>query len=341
MPSKPPPQSPPEDTPPTEGAGSASTPERDDLRDARSQQELVSASARNGYDPFASEVVNNPDKVAAKKDWKDYSKAIVPMLVYIFGKEQEVKPQPAGTGTTPVEEGEKAKPAESGKTETEAPGKEIVLPFIPADPSYKGKFMKAVAQVESGGFPDKVTKEKPLTRYMLVQFHAIASSGTIRNEMAKDGVPPPPSELLEKGFTANKLFKEGFPQTYTDFLLALKKWNVNPKTLAYCALGKYQIVPCFHFARMGWNHKNPEDLYLFLKEPERQEALMEKMTESYGQNYNWNYAAMMATHYGGTRAGDAIASNSHSDRLSREQQLGYPSISNYVQKGLGRMSRLT
>lgn len=255
---------------------------------------------------------------------------VAPALLYAFWPEK--KPE-AEQPETPKSE----KPT-SAVRGAEAPAinqadvatRQIENTPIPTGTELMPFFMAAIAKTESGERKDAE---------QLVQFDAISGSKSIR-AMINQADPPieMPSEYLEAAHQAGRLFREGVPDNVSDFKKFLKQKGIEDhRVLSYCAIGKYQIIPQFHFDKMGWDPNNIDDLFRFIKQGEKQEELMTRMTQVYGQEYNWDFALMMACHYGGPKAANKLREDAGADWLHQEQANSYPSVVAYVRKTLGYM----
>ncbi|MBN2087012.1 hypothetical protein JW758_01560 [Candidatus Peregrinibacteria bacterium] len=115
------------------------------------------------------------------------------------------------------------------------------------------------------------------------------------------------------------------------------------EVLACSAIGKYQIVPFYHFDRVkGWKTGDTEFklkmMYLYLRSESHQNALAKKIIEYKNKKYNGNALVMAASYYGGP--GGAIKMKKYlkakkngeitdTTSLEKEQSHGYKSIMDY------------
>jgi hypothetical protein len=255
---------------------------------------LETAKALLGkLNPFQSELMQG--KGLEKKTASELIATVAPIILYLFGfRKSEEKPKN---------------------------GEIIEIPEIPKIPEkkedLKAFFIQSLAQKESSAKPG----EAPLDEKNQVRpyFH-YANFDTIPTMSAK----------YKLGST--ELFKDGLPATLQEFrqFLVSHKPPIEIQDLGKCAIGKYQIIPYWHFARMGWNWKNVEDVYNFMKDPSKQEALMANMAENYYEICNGDFTAMAICHYAGPNRAKEYLRNENAGALKAEQFKGYPSIMQYA-----------
>ncbi len=102
------------------------------------------------------------------------------------------------------------------------------------------------------------------------------------------------------------------------------------------ALGKYQIVPKFHFSKIGLAN-TPTNRKLFLETPALQDQLFEKIIGGLAQQYNNDPAKIAAAYYGGSNGAKVVGTAAG----NKPQYAGgkkYPSINEYVNSVLSRLS---
>lgn len=113
--------------------------------------------------------------------------------------------------------------------------------------------------------------------------------------------------------------------------------------LGHSALGIYQIVPQFHFRRLGWK-MDAETLYAYLSSPDKQRELVEKVTNDLGEKYDWNPLYMAAEYYSGSggakKLKKAITTGEGWEAVTRGQTYGFNSIYDYSQKTVTLMEEL-
>jgi len=205
----------------------------------------------------------------------------------------------------------------------------------------KPAFVKAIARRETGPWK----KERRLS---LANMHAIAynidrknsKTGKVEkytndlgNILKKSNIKPP--EFILKGSTS--LFKKEHLKTFDTFEDRIKNkltpegGNLNQATkiLSCCAIGKYQIVPIFHFQKMGWpteGEAGRKKIYEFIQNEPLQKKLCEKITEKLAKRYDWNTILMAAAYYGGHGGARRVAKGLG----KRKEAHGYSSVEEYA-----------
>lgn len=99
------------------------------------------------------------------------------------------------------------------------------------------------------------------------------------------------------------------------------------------ALGKYQIIPKFHFAKIGLNWQSQSDQQKFLKTPALQDRLFAIIIDNLAKTYNGDLRKIAAAYYGG--AGGAAKVGTAAGNTP--QAGGMPSINQYVNQVLSRV----
>lgn len=102
------------------------------------------------------------------------------------------------------------------------------------------------------------------------------------------------------------------------------------------ALGKYQIVPKYHFGKIGLAN-TPENRQKFLNSPQLQDKLFGMIIDENLKKYNGNLAKAAAAYYGGS-AGAAKVGTKAGDAPQMAGGKKFPSINEYVNSVLGRIS---
>lgn len=111
---------------------------------------------------------------------------------------------------------------------------------------------------------------------------------------------------------------------------------IGAKTKYGEALGKYQIIPQFHFAKIGLKD-TPADKQRFLNSPELQDKLFGIIIDGLVKQYNGDLAKVAAAYYGGGGGASVVGTTAGNKR----QVIGgreHPSINQYVQSVLSRVS---
>lgn len=98
------------------------------------------------------------------------------------------------------------------------------------------------------------------------------------------------------------------------------------------ALGRYQIIPKFHFSKIGLNPNSPTDRAKFLKSPELQDTLFAKLFNELTRTYKGNVRKIVAAYYGGGGAAAIVGTKAG----NKPQKGGMPSINQYVASVLSR-----
>lgn len=102
------------------------------------------------------------------------------------------------------------------------------------------------------------------------------------------------------------------------------------------ALGKYQIVPKYHFQKIGLAN-TPADRQRFLNSPELQDQLFQRILSGLAQQYKNDPRKIAAAYYGGKAAADIVGTPA-GDRPQYAGGKQYPSINQYVNSVTGRLS---
>ena len=219
-------------------------------------------------------------------------------------------------------------------------------------------------EMTSAGLVEKVDekkqqKEPEKTEVMRdYQFIAIQIKASMNSRNTKalneKGITIP--EGVKK-LTSTSMFREGIG-SFEDFKKKLAKTlqpNVkDPKKqinniaeiMGRCALGKYQILPRFHFGKLRWSHTGEiglRNMYEFLRSPSKQDQLNRAIILRLGKRFKGNAPAMFAAYYSGDKGGFAILKLSKSGEtdvpewLAKKQKMGggtFGSISSYSNKAM-------
>jgi len=223
-----------------------------------------------------------------------------------------------------------------------------------------------MAEMESAGLieemdekevkkPREPAKDEVMRDYQYIAIQIKASMNS-RNTKAlnEKGITIP--EAVQK-LTSTAMFREGIG-SYEDFKKKLvetlqpnvkdpvKQANNVAEILGRCALGKYQILPRFHFKRIGFSHTGEiglRNMYEFLRSPAKQNELNRKIILALGRKFKGNPRAMFAAYYSGDKGGYAVLKLSKSGEtdipewLTKSQKMGggtFGSIYSYSNKGM-------
>jgi hypothetical protein len=111
--------------------------------------------------------------------------------------------------------------------------------------------------------------------------------------------------------------------------------------LSCCAVGRYQIVPHFHFEKMGWPTEGEEGLkalYNFIKSEKRQINLAEKIVGGLLSQHDDPGLAAYAYYSGGKDIAE-YKKNPNAPRFTQEQSAGHMSIDSYVKKARAKFAK--
>jgi len=102
------------------------------------------------------------------------------------------------------------------------------------------------------------------------------------------------------------------------------------------ALGKYQIIPKFHFSKIGLDANSQADNQRFLATPQLQDALFSQILSELGAQYGGDPRKIAAAYYGGGEGASVVGTPAG----DKPQAGGMPSINNYVNKVVSRAQRM-
>ncbi len=102
------------------------------------------------------------------------------------------------------------------------------------------------------------------------------------------------------------------------------------------ALGKYQIVPKYHFAKIGLAN-TPANRQKFLQSPALQDKLFNQILAGLAKQYDNDPRKIAAAYYGGAK-GAAVVGTRAGDKPQYAGRKEYPSINQYVASVVGRLS---
>lgn len=98
------------------------------------------------------------------------------------------------------------------------------------------------------------------------------------------------------------------------------------------ALGKYQIIPKFHFDKIGLDPNSPEDQQKFLQTPQLQDKLFGALLTELNDTYQGDIVKVVAAYYGGDGAAQVVGTAAG----NKPQKGGMPSINEYTRSVLSR-----
>lgn len=218
----------------------------------------------------------------------------------------------------------------------------------------KSLFMEATAIHESGGHLEPINM-KAIVYDKVEKDSETGVEVTRTNRLGKQlkelGVTPSPFilngsfSLLEgtKHLSSYDAFKNRVCDKLQPGVKDPERVNNTAEILARSAVGKYQILPIYHFDGIGLTYKGEEGLkniFKFLQSEEMQSKAAGNLTEQLGKRYDWNYMYMAAAYYGGTTAGDRLRDTPKDPSLTREQANGYGSIAKYAKSATALMNRV-
>lgn len=290
------------------------------------------------YNPFNHDILD-PEKA---KDKIKAGEALVFLMWFLKPEKEDKNPQKALADAEAEKQTMDNNYAEYKKT---------------GDPNkIRDYFKKATARHESGNW-----ENRPEMRLRLANMHAIVYemqrknpdtgedeiyTNSIGKQLKELGIEPP-KEFIVKGSESlfgNKEVMKDFA-TFSDYVGKTLQPNIkDPKKrlenateiVARCAIGKYQIIPYFHFEKMGWATRGEvglKKIYEFLQSESMQEQVVDKITDDLGERYKWDPLHMAAAFYGGYGAGDKLRDAPKSGSLEKTQPFGYESVSKYA-KGI-------
>lgn len=103
------------------------------------------------------------------------------------------------------------------------------------------------------------------------------------------------------------------------------------------ALGKYQIVPKYHFDKIGLNYQSATDRQKFLNSPQLQDQLFNKIIAGLAQTYNNDPYKIAAAYYGGSSGANKVGTAA-GDQPQYAGGREYPSINQYTQSVVSRIT---
>ncbi len=103
------------------------------------------------------------------------------------------------------------------------------------------------------------------------------------------------------------------------------------------ALGKYQIIPAFHFQKIGLNPNSAADKKKFLQTPALQDELFNKLITELDTRYKGNPMKIAAAYYGGHGAAQIVGTPA-ADKPQYAGGKQYPSINQYARSVVNRLA---
>jgi len=150
-------------------------------------------------------------------------------------------------------------------------------------------------------------------------------------------------DVLRQAPDSYENFKEMMCNTFQPSLIDTPQNQVEntARALSYCAIGRYQILPVYHFDKMGWSTEGEEGLrniYEFICSQEKQDTLNLKILEVMARRFDGDIHAIAVHYYSGK--GEAMLNykrnlklgkdTSEYDWLKKKQVYGYTSIYSYA-----------
>ncbi|MBN2306926.1 hypothetical protein JXD20_02980 [Candidatus Peregrinibacteria bacterium] len=111
--------------------------------------------------------------------------------------------------------------------------------------------------------------------------------------------------------------------------------------LSCCAIGRFQIVPHFHFKRLGWPTRGEEGLkamYNFIRSTDRQIAVFKDIIEGQWNRYK-DIGLVAVAYYAGEETADAYKKNPKASRFHHKQHGGHMSIHDYATKARNNFAK--
>jgi hypothetical protein len=104
--------------------------------------------------------------------------------------------------------------------------------------------------------------------------------------------------------------------------------------LSCCAVGRFQIVPTFHFKKMDWPTRGEEGLramYDYIRSTDRQIAMLKRIVSGQWNKYK-DVGLVAVAYYAGAKTANAYRANPDGSRFHKKQYGGHASIHSYAQK---------
>jgi len=171
----------------------------------------------------------------------------------------------------------------------------------------------------------------------------------------KAGVTPS-TFILEKSYA---LFENGvgsfssFKKNVTDKLVhksvtnkdkeAEKKERIRQAAviLSCCAVGRFQILPIYHFEKKNWPTSGEEGLramYNFIRSTERQISVFKGIISGQWSKYK-DVGLVAVAYYAGGEVADAYKANPNSEKFNNTQYGGHSSINAYANSARAKFNR--
>ena len=160
----------------------------------------------------------------------------------------------------------------------------------------------------------------------------------------------PSAYILEK---SGALFKEGvgtfenFKKNVTGRLVRKEVKDPEERIrqaaviLSCCAIGRFQIIPTFHFKRMGWptrGEKGLKAMYEYIRSTDRQIAVFKKIIEGQWKRYR-DVGLVAVAYYAGEDTANAYKKNPDAGKFHQKQYAGHASIHEYAQKARNNFNK--
>lgn len=152
------------------------------------------------------------------------------------------------------------------------------------------------------------------------------SSGGITGGLANLGSTGGTAAKAAKSFTERHVAVERDPSQ--------NEWTqVGTMTKSgYKALGKYQIMPNYHFSKIGLDANSEADVKKFLTTPALQEEVYSKIMTELNTKYNNDQAKVYAAYFGGDAAAQIVGTPAGDDPKYGD---GHLSVNQYVSRVIG------
>ncbi len=178
-------------------------------------------------------------------------------------------------------------------------------------------------------------------------------NGLARTCMKAGAIPS--TFILEKSYA---LFKNGvgsfasFKENVTDNLVHKSVKNVTKEDkeerirqaaviLSCCAVGRFQILPIYHFEKKNWPTTGEEGLramYNFIRSTERQIAVFKGIISGQWSKYK-DVGLVAVAYYAGGEVADEYKANPNSEKFNNTQHGGHSSINAYANSARAKFNR--
>lgn len=196
-------------------------------------------------------------------------------------------------------------------------------------------------------------QQAAVNMYAIRYFEADGSKHATPNSLGKilDAEKVTPSKfILEK---SDALFKNGvgsfddFKKNVADKLVdksvtdPAERIRQAAVVLSCCAVGRFQIVPHFHFKRMNLKTRGEEglkDMYNFIRSTDRQISMLKKIIEGQWNTFK-DVGLVAVAYYAGDDVAHSYKQNPGDPRFQNKQYGGHASINEYAQKARSNFAK--